>query len=154
MASNTAIFDMKALGLETLQRGFRNLPKKFQRKVLASAIREGGKIALAASKEAVPTKSQKLKRGLKLRAAPRRGGTIGVLIKTPERDKLDIPPSAKGYYPAAIEYGFRHVKSGKNVPSMSYLRDPLEKNSARIIIKMKSEIAPGIKREAKKAFKL
>jgi hypothetical protein len=48
------------------------------------------------------------------------------------------------YYPASIEYGFRHVNSGRNIPGVHYLRDGLVENKTafekKVVTTMQKEI--------------
>ena len=120
MASGISI-DIKLLGDKSLSRTFSRLPGAVQKKLLRKGLRAGAKIVLARARILAGRISKQLGRLLKVRALKRSRRRMGVLVVAPTKAKLGIPEDAKGYWPAHIEFGFRHT-SGKQVPARPYLR--------------------------------
>jgi hypothetical protein len=128
---------MELLGDKALDRALAALDVKDQRKISRKGLRAGGRILLSETKRWASYISDKLVTGLKLRALKRRAKRgrafklLGVVVMTPTKRHLDIKQDAKGYWPAHVEMGFKHV-GGKHIPARSYLRRAADNNQERV----------------------
>ena len=132
--------DIDMLGDKELARDFAALPFKVQKKLFRKSLRPGAKIVQARAKELVPVKTGRLKRSLKIRATRRARRVLGVQVLTGTREQLGISPDAKGYYPAALEYGYK-TASGKVVPKRSYLRRAADEKKELVIRKISTGLS-------------
>jgi HK97 gp10 family phage protein len=129
------------IGDKGLARALKRLPITLQKKIVRPALRKGFKVVFDASKAAAPVGEGRLKRKLKLRATKRSRGGFGVRIVTPPREQLDIPPGAKGYYPAHIELGTQ------TVAARPFLRSSFDAHKDRAVKIIAREIAAGLKKD-------
>jgi len=136
--------DISLIGDKELQRKFKTLVGKVQKKIARKAIRAGAKIVLADAKNRAPVLSGKLKKSLKVKAIKRSRSTIGVLVQTGTREKLNIPEGSKYYYPAAVEYGHG------GVAAKPFLRPALDTNADRALSTIQRELWNGIRIEGAK----
>jgi len=90
--------------------------------------------------------------GKKLGISISRAGATATVI-TGTRAELQIGNSMKGYYPAAIEFGYRHGRGGNFIPARPYLRPALYDHESEILNIMKTEIKQGIFKVAKIGMK-
>lgn len=86
--------------------------------------------------------------GKKLGISVSRAGATATVV-TGTRAELQIGNSTKGYYPAAVEFGYRHGRGGNFIPAQPYLRPALYDHEAEILNIMKAEIKEGIFKVAK-----
>jgi hypothetical protein len=85
----------------------------------------------------------------------------GWRISAPNRQELGISKSAKGYYPASIEFGFDHYKSGEHWDGDESFKEVMEMfrrnaiNVARnfILIKLEAMMKRHMKAKLRKAKK-
>lgn len=94
-------FDISMLGDKELSAALAALPDNLERKVLARAMRDGGKFLLTLTQAAAPVSTDpkdphrgRLKATLKLRTLRRRKGRVGVSIQTGTREELGIVAQA------------------------------------------------------------
>jgi len=71
------------------------------------------------------------------------------VLPLPERSTLGLPPEG-GYYPTALEYGFK--RGGVVHSPRSYIRATVNKMTKAEFAKMAVDIRKGVIREAKKLF--
>lgn len=142
--------DIRVLGDRELQRKLNRVVDKVQKKIVRHALREGGRPVLANAQAKVPTGEGRLKASLKLRARRARRGEFGVEVRTGTRQELGIPASATGYYPASIEYGWTHARSGLPIPARSYMRAAADEQRVRALGIIGREIGRGIEMEARR----
>lgn len=131
MAAAAVQFDVK--GIRELRKKFRTIKEQAQKRKIRAAVNRGAKIALEASKEAVPVLTGNLRRSLKVKSLRiKKDGIIASKVIPGTREELGIPRDAKYYYPAAIEYG-RRKPGGGRVPAKSFLREPLFRKKDEIV---------------------
>ena len=111
----TDYIDISVLGDKELQKMLKNLDIKLQRKYVRQSINRAMLPVKNRAKALVPVNTGKLKDSIKKRARTKRGISRAMVV-TGTKQELGIPENAKGYYPAAIEYGTRHQ------PAQSFLR--------------------------------
>lgn len=107
--------DIRVLGDKRLTRAFNKLPDVSKKKLVKKVFRESGKRTVvkiaAAIRQAGLVRTGRMagsygKRTGRIKALPRRyKDRIGVTIVDPTRQELDIPMSARGYYPYVHEFG-------------------------------------------------
>lgn len=145
----TAIYNFKVEGLHDVDRKFRKLSKSVQKKVMRRMVRESAKVLRERIRVNTPVDTGALKRGLRVRSVKgaAKRGEIAVGVFTPERAKLGIGVDG-GYYPAAIEYGYRHNKSGERIPANPFMRRSAKESEGEIRRVFLSQAGPQIEREA------
>ncbi len=106
-------FDISILGQSEAFRAFDALPMKLQALPLRQALRAGAKVFLAAVKAEAPRDSGTMAENFYLhQSSSMKKGVVSVTVQAGKKDDLDIPEFTKagtprGYYPVAIEYGWR-----------------------------------------------
>lgn len=148
------LVDIKFLGIPKLQKKLKRLELAMQRKIVRRATRLVAKRVQGESRNLVPVSDRHvngkhLRDTLKVRAARRSRGRIGHVVRTGTREELGIPKNAKGYYPAALEYGYMD-RGGKKVPARSYVRRPVEERRAQLMNMLAAEIGRQLEIEARK----
>lgn len=139
-----ARIDLFLKGDIELQQELQDLPAKLENKILRKAIRESMKPVLNDARANVSTyrvtgkHTDKIRKGLKIRALKRRRGRLGVGIITPPREAIGIDPADKWYYPAHIELGT------KKTPPHPFLRDALNSNKDSILEDLRNRIRAGL----------
>jgi len=83
-----------------------------------------------------------------------KGAGASATVFTGSRADLQIDANASGYYPAALEFGYRHARSGNFVPARPYLRPALYNNQSRVLNIMKRELRLGIFKVSKTGMKV
>lgn len=113
-------FDLKALNMPDIERRLTRLPDKMSRLFVRRAMRNSAKRLKKELLKAIGGAILRVRTG-RTRAAfaaspirtftRRKGGTMTVRIGQilPPRALLNIPPESRYYYPAALEYGTRHM---------------------------------------------
>jgi hypothetical protein len=167
-----ARFDISILGDRELEEVLRFLPENLERKVLNRAIKEAAKIVLDDAKRLAPVDSGQLKRALHIRTMRRKRGRIGYLIASGTRSELGIADTAKGFYPAAIHYGWfpKNVKAqhrskfahdrllraflkkeygSLRVPARPYLRQALLQDDRRVLNHVRDALRRGLEKLGK-----
>jgi len=127
------------LGDAELKRALDSLPKTLRNQAIRLALRQEAEPVRDLAKTLVSaqsTRTGRLARSLKIRARRQRRGIIGVNILTGTREELGIPPNATGYYPAAIEFGWRQAKSGRHIPQQSYMRAALKSRESGMLSRL------------------
>lgn len=117
MARNNGMaFDLSILGDRALQRRIKKLERKVQRKMLSSVLRDSAKRIkpkIVERFKQVTTEqtgqTSTALQGMKVRSAGGGRNAARIGIEWPTRDELGIPPDARSFYPAAIEYGHGSV---------------------------------------------
>lgn len=128
MAAKSRGIDISILGDKELAAKLNALPLAVQRKIVRKAMRPAAKPVLASVKAATPVDRGVLRRKLKLRALRRSRRVQGLMIPLPTRDELGITDGARGYYPTALEYGWRD-RGGSHHPPISYIRKPVNRRT-------------------------
>ena len=141
MAKN---FDISMLGDKELAKRFAEAPRKLQRRLLVSSMKEAAEpIAQSASQKA-PVDTGKLAASIHVtKAKATRGAGVKVSIATGSRDDLGIAADAKGFYPMSVEVGYVHA-GGKHIPAQPYLRPALAENKEKVLSSIKSDLASGL----------
>ncbi|MFQ5626654.1 MAG: HK97-gp10 family putative phage morphogenesis protein, partial [Methyloligellaceae bacterium] len=117
--------DISILGDKELQRMLNDKLPKDAKKAMRKGLRAGARPVLKQAKDTAPKRTGALRRGIKLRALKRSRKSIGVTVSLPTRESLGIPAGAKYYYPAALEFGTKHI------PAKRFLRAALYDNEKR-----------------------
>ena len=154
MAAN--IVELHVEGVAQLIAGFETLPEKFQRKVLAKVTRASTKRLQARVIENLSGRVIKPLTGRWLRSAQaavvrsrkfrRRSGFVGAAFPFPTRAEIGIDPKAKGFYPAAVEYGSPRMTA--KAPIRRAVNDAAAFEEATMIAEMRK----GVVVQARKAF--
>lgn len=131
--------DISILGDKKLQRKLKRMDTQLQKKIVRKSMQDAMKPVKSAAKAYAPVDRGLLKRSIRTKSKSKRG-TIRVSITTGTRDQLGIPATAKGYYPAAIEYGTRKQ------PAKPYMRRALTNKKTTILDDVKDGIAEGIRK--------
>ena len=155
-------FSVSVQGGKELERKLRTLEPKIAKKYLRKVLRAGGKLMLQHARANVPVgETGNLRRSLTLWAMSRKGRSheLGISVGPSSRKVPQLVSYSKGsssdistrkmtgeryYYPAAVEYGTRHVAprpfmrkafdSRKHAALdviMTQLRDALEAEAAK-----------------------
>jgi len=138
-------FNLKILGIPELEKKLLKLEQAVQKKIVTKALRNAAKTVRNIAVANVPVDSGKLKNSIKVRSLKRRGRkVVGIEVVTGRRVDLDIDPSDKYYYPAAVEFGT------KDIPAHPFLRPALNNHKDRLIKEIGDEIGAGIIKMARK----
>ena len=135
--------DITFLGDAELQRKLKRIAFQAQRKIVRAALRKSMKQVKDRAQALVPVDSGLLRNSIHQKSRTKRG-ISRAYVATGTREQLGIPPAAKGYYPAFIEYGTR-TRAPK-----SYLRRALQEKKSAVISKAAADIGAGIEREGRK----
>lgn len=139
-----ADFDISLFGDKQLQKKFKGLEKKIQKKILSKALRNAAKVVQASAKSKVPVDTGNLKRNIIVRKEKLKASKgIGIVVTIGSRAKLGIDANDKSFYPAAVELGT------KNKSAQPYLRPAIQENRSRLIQQIGRELGKGIERLAK-----
>jgi hypothetical protein len=167
-------------GVRELEKKLKTLEPRIAKRVIAKALRAGGKIALSVTKARTPVgdpsrrtrvfgsktkvrseiekKPGYMKRSLKLRVPKKSAlGTYAVMLRFDTArfpDLLTVSRAGKRYfYPAAVQYGHRasgRFAGGPNVRGNPFITDAFDSYEARARSRIIRMIAVGIEREARK----
>ena len=146
-----AAFQMDILGTAGTIAAFNFFSEKTKKKLIRSALRKAGEPILKTAKDRVPFRTGALywNLGMRVKSSDHYLRTAAI-IYAPTRKKLNIPKNAPGYYPAAMEFGFR-ARNGRMVPPRAYMRPAFYQNRGRAINIFKSEVREGTDRIARRA---
>ena len=108
--------DIFITGNKSLDRAFKEMPKRLRDKILKSVTKPIAKKAEAKMAVITPVYTGRMKSSYYTRVASlklsdltkkrkTRKNVVGHVVRFGKRDKLGIPPGEKYYYPAIIEYG-------------------------------------------------
>ena len=140
-----AFIDGAILGDRELKQRLEALPETIRNQALRQALRDEAKPVRDLARTKAPIDRGRLKQSIKIRARKaRRRGVIGINIQTGTREELGIEASAPGYYPAAIEFGFRHARSGEHVPAQSYMRAALKARESGMLTRLQQNMRKAI----------
>lgn len=131
--------DITMFGDKELQRKLDRLPSKLQKRVVKGAAKKAAEPILAAAKARAPVRTGRHRDSMKITTKSGRK-EIGAQIVTGTRKQLKIPADAKGYYPAAQEFG-----------PHPHIRPALDAQRGAAIRIFGRELGPGIEREARSA---
>ena len=123
-------FDLRLIGDRELDRKFGRLERRVQRKYVSRAFREHlktirSRIVANLSGDPIEPLTGRLRAAMasaKVRAQsrnPRKRIRLGLVM--PTRAELNIPPAARGYYPAVLEYG------REGVPPKPFMRPAIDR---------------------------
>ncbi|MBT8046401.1 MAG: HK97 gp10 family phage protein [Pontiella sp.] len=136
--------DIRFLGDKDLQRKLKRLEIKTQRAIVRPSMKKSMVQVKDKAQELAPVKTGKLRDSIKQGRQRTRRGITRASVVTGTRQELGIAPDARGFYPAAHEYG------SKNQPARSYLRRALSELKGQVLGQLADLIGKGIEREAKK----
>lgn len=127
------MFDISIIGEKKLQKKLSKMEKKIQSKVMKASMKEAMKPVQELAKQRAPHATGLLKRSIRIGIKSNRKG-LTAMVRTGTRKQLKIPANAKYYYPAALEYGTRHI------PARSFLRSSLFSKKEVVIKKFGFEL--------------
>ncbi len=154
------IVDISLLGDKALDAALEALGIKVRDRIVKLGTKAGAGVWLRAAKAKAPVGPRKprgrhLKSTLKVVPVPgswgRKYDKIGHRVVTGTRQELGIPPDAKYYYPAALEYGRRDPSDPRVSIAQPFLRPAFDENEARVKAVASEKIWAGVKRAAAKA---
>jgi len=136
-------------------RGVKALDTKLQKtilreakKVLRASAKDGAQDVLHSARALAPVDTGLMAAGLhvmrydgKIRSGQIRGYTVA----TGTRPEMGIDADAKGYYPAAVELGYKK-QNGQRVAPRSFLRAGLIQNEAKIVTHTAGQLRSMIQR--------
>lgn len=144
---------MTLLGAKELERTFRTLGERVQRKVTRQAVNAAATPVVRAAKAKAPEESGTLKRSLgkKVRTY-KQTGTVAAIIGP----RTDVEGEHNGqvrkpkFYAHLVEGG--HIdESGNHVPAEPFLRPAFDETQGQALGVMQDKLAAGVVKEAKKA---
>lgn len=140
-------FSAAIQGAAELEAKLKALPRKVSGKITRQALRSGAKVVQKQAQADAPRKTGLLARSIKVRAAKRSRGRIGILVQTATGFF-----KGKSFYSGFIEFG-RKTGSRKSavrreVPADPFMARALEKKKAEAVQVVAAEIRKGIEREA------
>lgn len=115
------MMDVSLHGIGELQAQLARLSGRENRSAVSKAMRAGANIIKDRIAQLVPVDSGNLKRGIKVRSAKTRRGSVAFSILLPSRERLSIDHGDKYYYPIAVEYG-HPAPDRKHAQPISYIR--------------------------------
>lgn len=131
--------DISMTGDKALQKKLKRLEFNLQKKIVRNSISRAILPVRDKAKSLVPVDSGLLRQSIKRKRSSRRG-VASARIVTGTQVELGIPLDAKGYYPAAIEYGT------SKQPARSYLRAALSSLRTHVIKKTGDYIDENIRK--------
>lgn len=102
--------DISIIGNKKLQSRIKRLDFAIQKKIVRQSINRAMLPVRDRAKQYVPVDTGRLRDSIKRVSRTRRGKSSARVV-TGTKQQLGIPSSAKGYYPAAIEYGSRYQQA-------------------------------------------
>lgn len=144
----TDYIDISFLGDKELQRKLKQIEIKAERKIVRSAISKAMKQVKDRAKELAPVNLGRLKASIKQQSRTKRGISRAKVV-TGTREELGVDDNQKGFYPAAIEYGYK-TSSGKVIPAKPFMRRAITEKQDSVMKETRDRIAQGIEREAKR----
>lgn len=140
--------DISVLGDKSLERKLGRLTDKTQKRLVRKALRRSGKriwnrVLLNASGVVINEDTGALVNALEETKPVSRSsrGVLEIGFKWPTRAALGIPPTAKGYYPTALEYGTRKR------PPRPFVRRAVNANMDREIERIRRELVNDVLRQ-------
>lgn len=134
------------LGDKELAAKFDTLSSGVQRRIIKPALTEGAEyIKMYAQMLAVRCTGNMANT---LYVSPREGkqrGVVSIQVSTGDRIVLGIPPRAKYYYPAAVEFGT------DKMPARPFMRPAVYENEAIVMIKLGDALREAV--EKRTAYK-
>ena len=139
----------KITGVKSIERAYRELPKRVASKVVRQALRQALRPMLAAVKQEAPVETGQTKRAAKIRAVKvKKRGTIALEVRIGEGDY-----KGDQFYAAFVQYGHDIARPRGTVvghvppnPFMTRAFDRTKDQATREAIRL---IAEGVDREVK-----
>lgn len=139
--------DISMVGNKELERKLHRLDIQLQRKIVRGSMRKAMRQVRDEARNLAPVRTGRLQRSIKQQQRTRRGVTRASIV-TGERRELGIPANARGYYPAALEYGYR--RNGRHIPGRSFMRRALYSKRSGVLRDLADDINRGIMREVRR----
>jgi HK97 gp10 family phage protein len=144
---------MTLLGAKELERTFRTLGERVQRKVTRQAVNAAATPVVKAAKAKAPQESGTLKKSLgkKVRTY-KQTGTVTAIVgpRTDVEGEHDGKVRKPKFYAHLVEGG--HIdESGNHVPAKPFLRPAFDETQGQALGVMADKLAAGVVKEAKKA---
>ena len=144
--------DISMVGDKDLEKKFRRLEDKVQKRIVRKALRAAakrikGRVVAKVSGDPVGVQTGRYRQAIqstKVVAAKRSPGMISLGLPMPFREALGISPKDRHYFPAALEYG------SDNASARPHFRPAVDENRAEEFRQIGRDIGTGIEREAKR----
>lgn len=143
---------MKLLGDKELERTFKTLGERVQRKVLRQAVNTAATPVVKAARAKAPKDSGLLKKSLGKKLVTNKKAGVVTAVVGPRRNVVgehDGKPRKPSRYAHLVEKG--HIDGdGNHVPAQPFLRPAMEETEAQALGVMTDKLAAGVVREASK----
>lgn len=140
--------DISITGDKELQKKLARLDFALQRTIVRQSARLAMKPVKDRAQSLVPVDSGQLKQSIKVMSKTRRG-ISRISVVTGTRPELGIDPDQKGYYPAALEFGYKAL-NGRFIAPKSFLRKALSDLQESVKNDLGQKINAKILRKVKK----
>ena len=140
--------DISVLGDKELSDALNKLEGLNRTGIFAQASKKSMRVVLRDIKSKAPVDTGAMQRAfgarsIKPMSGRRARGAVGARVLLPTRKMLRIPANAKGYYPAAQEFGWK-THGGGYVPAKRFVRDALYGNRSAVFNSLRTELWKGI----------
>ena len=146
---------MELIGDKQLEKLFRTLGDRVQRKVTRQAVNAAATPGVKAAKAKVPSESGTLKKSLGKKVKTYKNtGTVAAIIgpRTDVEGEFNGEVRKPKFYAHLVENG--HVdENGNHVPAQSFLRPAMDETQDQALDVMKDKLAAGVVKEAMKGAK-
>lgn len=129
--------DISMIGDKDLERKLQRLDIQLQRSIVRTSMRQAMRQVRDEARNLVDVNTGRLRKSIKQKQRTRRGVTRSQIV-TGTRGELGIPASARGYYPAALEYGYK--RAGRHIAPRSFMRRALYNKKSRVLAEMAAHI--------------
>jgi len=143
--ANDNFIDVTMLGALDVQRDLKRLEHNIQKKLVRSSLSKAMLPVRNLARSLAPVDKGDLKASIVRKNKTNKRGIYRSSIVTGTREELGITQNNKGYYPAAIEYGYK-AQNGKHIPAKSFMRKALTDLRSSVIQNTANNIRTGIKR--------
>jgi HK97 gp10 family phage protein len=144
---------MELLGARELERTFKTLGDRVQRKVLRKAVNAAGTPVVKAARSKAPSESNTLKKSMGKKIKTYKAtGTVAAIIgpRTDVQGEHNGQVRIPKFYAHLVEGG--HIDAnGNHVPGQPFLRPAFDETQGQALGVMKEKLADGVAKEAKKA---
>lgn len=108
------------------------------RKSIGKGTRAGAKVILPTVKRNAPSDSGKLRKALTVRAMKKSRTFVGHKVTV---NAKKIKSDGKGgFYPASVEFGFKHAKGGAKIRAQRYARSARDTKQGAAVKKFESTV--------------
>ena len=131
--ANSIKLNYRVKGAAQLKAKLDNMSRRVSGKLMTEAVKTAMEPVKNLAISRAPVDSGLLRRSIKIGVAKSRY-LKGAVVRTGTRRQLNIPDDAKYYYPAALEYGTKHIVA------RSFLRSSLADRKSQALNILEREI--------------